>query len=453
MRPLRGIIVATAFAVLLMAVPAVAHAIPPYSNGWTFTLSGLRQIPSSVDTRAFCKGPSGTVYEVALGQTTAYYASMARIRVSDGAVLKSWTYPATPGNGVIPRAAASNAAGNLYVAAETLSGRKGWVLLKFSRTGKKLWRRTYDSVGDGQDTPYGMVVDHHGNVIVAGTSEHTGGYDTAVVKWSPAGKRLWKRMVSANGLDLVVALAVDAGDNVYASGDRGEVSGNGTAILRSWKPNGRQRWTATASNPDGGMPAWRFVEVRGKSVYVAGQSTGIPSTSAFMAMKYTTAGKRAWSTIRSQPFDHGAWMQDLVVDHAGAAVMVGTGYDIGDSGEDLPVVWKLGSDGSTRWISTWRNNEWPHDGEYGAVGVDSGNRIYAAGGHWITAQTGNLLMIRYTPDGVTDAFWRSDGQQSGYCAFSDILVLGDSRVLAAGRVAGNGANAAVYRAGMTPADL
>ena len=448
----RGVIVATAIAVVLLAAPAVAHAVPPYANGWTFALSGLRQIPSTVDTRAFCKGPSGTVYEVALGQTTAYYASIARIRVSDGAVVRAWTYPATPGNGVIPRAAASNAAGNLYVAAETLTGNRGWVLLKFSKTGRKLWRRTYDS-GLGQDTPYGMVVDHHGNVIVAGTSEHAGGYDTAVIKWSPAGKRLWKRTISKEGLDLVVALAVDAGDNVYASGDRGVTGGKGTAFLRSWKASGRQRWTATAANPAGGMPAWRFIEVRGKSVYVAGQSTGTPSTSAFMAMKYTTAGKRAWSTIRSQPFDHGAWMRDLAVDRSGAAIMVGTAYGVGDSGEDLPAAWKLGSGGSTRWISTWRNNEWPHDGEFGAVGVDSKNRIYAAGGHWITAQTGNLLLIRYTPDGVTDAFWRSDGQQSGYCAFSDVLVLGDSQVLAAGRVAGNGANAGVYRAGMTPADL
>ena len=52
---------------ILVAVPAVAGAVPPqYPNGWTFALSGLRQIPFSLDTRAFCKGPSGSVYEVAL---------------------------------------------------------------------------------------------------------------------------------------------------------------------------------------------------------------------------------------------------------------------------------------------------------------------------------------------------------------------------------------------------
>ena len=35
----------------------------------------------------------------------------------------------------------------------------------------------------GLDVPYDLVIDHHGGVIVAGTSEHAGGYDAAIVKW------------------------------------------------------------------------------------------------------------------------------------------------------------------------------------------------------------------------------------------------------------------------------
>ncbi len=248
--------------VALVALPAVAGAVPPqYPNGWTFATSGLRQIPTTVDTRAFCKGPAGTVYEVALSKTTAYYASIARIRVSDGKLIKSWTYPATRSRSVIPRAAASDAAGNLYVAVETLTGKKNWVVLKFDRIGRRLWSRSYDS-GLGQDTPYELVIDRRGNVIVAGTSEHPSGYDSAIVKWSAAGRLQWKRMISARGLDLVSGLAVDANDNVYASGQRGSVGGLATAILRSWTSGGRQRWTATAVNPLG-MPSWRLVADQG----------------------------------------------------------------------------------------------------------------------------------------------------------------------------------------------
>ena len=432
---------------VLVAVPAVAGAVPPqYPNGWDSPLSGLRQVPFSIDTRAFCKGPAGSVYEVALSQTTEYYAAITRFRVSDGAELKSWTYPATPGAGVIPRAAASDKAGNLFVAVETQTGTRDWAVLKFDRTGKRLWKRSYDS-GKGSDTPYGMTVDHHGGVIVAGTSAQSGGYDSAVVKWNASGKRKWKRIVAGPGLDLVTELAVDANDNVYAVGGS-ENAGIGRALLRSWTSAGRQRWMATATNPLG-MPAWRYIAIKGTSLYVAGQSTGVAATSRFMAMKYTTAGKRAWSGIKQLPNDHGAWAQDLAVDRAGAAVIVGYSFDSGPSGEDQGVVWKLTSKGVTSWHHAFANAAWPHDGEFDAVGVDSKNRIYAAGGQWVTSGTGNLLMVRYSRAGAEQAMWRSDGQQSGHCAFSDLLVLGDTQVVAAGKVAGNGSNAVVYRAGTT----
>ena len=451
MRSRKGLLIATVAAAVLLAAPAVAQALPQYPNGWTSSLSGLRQVKSSVDTRALCKGPSDTVYEVALGQTTAYYASIARIRVSDGAVVKSWTYPANPGSGVIPRAAATDASGNLIVAAETLTGTRDWKVVKFSRSGTQIWKRTYDS-GRGWDTPYGIVVDHHGGVIVTGTSDRTGGYDGAVVKWSSSGRLVWKRAISGPGLDLIGAVAVDANDNVYAAGDRSASGTWGTAILRSWTPGGRQRWTATSVNPLG-TPAWRHLVVKGTSVYVAGQSTSVPSTSSLTAMRYTTSGKRSWSGLRLFTFANGAWAEGLAVDRTGAPVIAGVAYDIGMSGEDQGVVWKLTAAGDTAWHSEFEDVDFPHDGSFRAVGVDSKNRIYAAGGKYYSAQTANLLMVRYSPAGSAQAMWRSDGQQSGYCSFTNLLVLSDTQVLAAGQVqgviGGVGADACVYRAKTT----
>jgi hypothetical protein len=345
---------------------------------------------------------------------------------------------------VIPYSAASDAAGNLFVAVETQASPRHWVVLKFGRTGKRLWKKSY---GSGE-TPYGMVVDHDGSVIVAGTSTGAGGYDAAVVKWSSSGRFKWQKTVSSAGLDLVTAVAVDANDNVYAAGDS-ENAGSGKAVLRSWTSAGRRRWAATATTPLGGMPAWRYIAIKGTSLYVAGQSTGISASSRFMAMKYTTAGKRAWSGIKQLANANGAWVEDLAVDRAGAAVIVGYSYDSGPSGEDQGVVWKLTAKGVTSWSHAFANAAWPHDGEFDSVGVDSKNRIYAAGGQWVTGGTGNLLIVRYSPSGAEQALWRSDGQQSGYCVFSHLLVLSDTQVVAAGKVAGNGSNAAVYRAGTT----
>ena len=46
-----------ALVALVVAVPAVAVAVPPqYPNGWTFAPSGLRQIPTTVDTRGLLQG-------------------------------------------------------------------------------------------------------------------------------------------------------------------------------------------------------------------------------------------------------------------------------------------------------------------------------------------------------------------------------------------------------------
>ena len=450
-RLLLGVLLSVIAAALL--TPAAAGAVPPqYPNAWGFAVSGLRQLRVTTETRAFCKGPSGSVYEVALSQRVSYNAVIARVRVSNGSVLKSWTYPATPGvAGYIPRAAASDSQRNLFVAVESLSGTRDWLVIKFSPAGKRLWTRRYDS-GHGSDVPYGMVVDHHGSVIVAGTSEghDSGGYNGAVVKWSSSGALKWKHVISSQGKDRFEAVAVDAADNVYVSGQLG--SGGpvfARAALRAYTPAGRLRWTAGAKDTLRDL-AFTHLVVRGSGVYVAGVAGDSPSSAGLIAAKYTVAGTRAWSGIKVRSYASGSWAMGLAVDRTGAPVVAGVAYAAGGSGENLAAVWKLTPKGGTAWHREFSNSLWPHDGQFDAVGIDSKNRVYAAGGVYVSLSTANLLMVRYSPGGAEQAMWRSDGQQSGDCAFGHVLVLSDTQVLAAGRVAGNGANAAVYRAKTTP---
>jgi len=450
-RLLLGALLSVIAAVLL--APAAAGAVPPqYQNQWSSAVSGLRQLPVTTETRAFCKGPSGSVYEVALSQSVSSNAVIARVRVSDGAILKSWTYPATPGAaGYVPRAAASDAQRDLFVALEQVSGTRDWRVVKYSPSGALRWSRRYDS-GNGTDVPYAMVVDQHGNVIVVGTSEGhgSGGYDGAVVKWSSGGALLWKRLISAQGRDLFEAVAVDAAENVYVAGQLG--SGGpalARAVLRAYTPAGRLRWTAGAKDSLRDLSFTSLV-VKGSGVYVAGVAGSTASGAELIAAKYTVAGKRGWSGVKVRSYPHGAWAGGLAVDRSGAAVVVGVAYGAGGSAEDLGAVWKLKPGGVTDWHSEFANPLWPFDGQFSAVGIDSKDRVYAAGGVYVSASTANLLMVRYSSGGSEQALWRSDGQQSGSCDFSHVLVLSDSAVLAAGRVAGNGANAAVYRAKTTP---
>jgi len=444
---LGGVLLALSMA---LVAPAAAGAVPPtYPNGWSFSASGLRQLASTTDTRALCKGPSGSVYEVAMGTKTGYDAVMARIRVSDGHVLKRWTYPAAASaNDYIPRTAAHDSKGDLVVAMETMTGDWDWLVVKYTPAGKVVWKRHYDS-GHGQDTPYGMAIDHHDGVIVAGTSEAAGGYDSAIVKWSSKGKRLWTHVVGSAGLDLIGSVAVDASDNVYVAGELapGGVTTYSRATVRSYRPSGHSRWTVTLSDPVSPL-SFKFVVVRGKGVFVAGVAGS--STTRLLAAKYTLTGKNAWGGVKAQAYASGAWANGLTVDRKGCAVVAAYAYAAGASGENLAAVWKLTSAGGTAWHREFSNSAWPHDGEFNAVGTDSKCRVYAAGDVYVAGTTGNLLMVRYSAAGSEQAMWRSVGQQSGYCAFSDVLVLTDTQVIAAGQVAGNGADAAVYRAKTTP---
>ena len=80
---------------------------------------------------------------------------------------------------------------------------------------------------------------------------------------------------------------------------------------------------------------------------------------------------------------------------------------------------EAGVGGAPAWHREFEDPDFPNDSGFRAVGVDSQNRIYAAGGKYYSAQTANLLMVRYSPAGSAQAMWRSDGQQSGYCSFTE----------------------------------
>src|ERR1035437_10399317 len=56
--------------------------------------------------------------------------------------------------------------------------------IKYSSTGVPLWTNRYNGSGDGDDFALAVVVDHSGNVILAGYSINSAsGYDFAIIKY------------------------------------------------------------------------------------------------------------------------------------------------------------------------------------------------------------------------------------------------------------------------------
>jgi uncharacterized delta-60 repeat protein len=115
-------------------------------------------------------------------------------------------------------------AGNVFVTGESAwqSAFYDFATVKYSPGGKQLWAKRYDGVGKGNDMAYNLAVDSNGNVSVVGQSYVSldAEADFAVVNYSSAGTQRWVRRYNGpgGGMDMAFFVAVDAQDNVVASG-------------------------------------------------------------------------------------------------------------------------------------------------------------------------------------------------------------------------------------------
>ena len=120
--------------------------------------------------------------------------------------------------------ARTDAAGNVFVGTTLVNpahGNSELAVFKFSSGGARLWAAAYDHLDAHNDHSLaGMEVDQAGNVYLAGTAAAgAGGGDWVVLKYSPAGTRLWSTNYGSAGFDNPVGLAVDERGFVAVAGN------------------------------------------------------------------------------------------------------------------------------------------------------------------------------------------------------------------------------------------
>jgi hypothetical protein len=211
------------------------------------------------------------------------------------------------------RALAVDAGGNVYITGysdaswldfsgtqvplHTHSGGYDLFVLKLNSSGAYLWHTFYGSANT--DEGHGLAVDTVGNVYVTGYSmatwngpaaqaplhTHSGGYDLYLLKLNSSGAYQWHTFYGSASNDDGWALALDAGGNVYVTGNSfatwngpaGQApihthSGGYDLFVLKLNNNGTYQWHTYhgSTNFDAGVaPA---VDAVG-NVYVAGYST------------------------------------------------------------------------------------------------------------------------------------------------------------------------------------
>ncbi len=268
---------------------------------------------------------------------------------------------------------------------DTVASRFDILFIKYTPNGDTIWTRYYD--GGEVEMPYRIVLDHQGNIIVAGAN----GNDTieaqcAVYKFSPMGDFLWQREYRVGYLDNFCDAAVDSADNIYLVGFSYSLTGGGrlVGLMCKYDSAGTLIWSKIYD--------WSR-EFYGLSKLTDGTfvATGSDTLGYLVAMKFNADGDTMWVRRYSWGNDdcHG-W--GITVDHVDN--IIATGYIRHGTNYDWGTI-KYTAAGETVWSRRvdFTPSDWATD-----VATDTIGNIYVCGNGGVV-DTNDYILAKFDPDG------------------------------------------------------
>jgi hypothetical protein len=263
---------------------------------------------------------------------------------SNGAIL--WTRQFGTASNDSATKAAIDPGGNLYVVGMTeealpgqeSSGEADAFVRKYDSGGIELWTRQFGSGGD--DVAWGAATDGAGNVYVAGVTSgglsgmgSLGSNDGFLTKFNLSGGQLWVRQFGTPSDDQSEWLVVDDQDNLYTGGYTdgtlpGQQSAGGRdALVRKFNNNGAEIWTRQFGVAEGDELKGAATDSLG-NLYVVGFTEGAfnghthAGSRDVLVRKYNRIG----SVISTVQFGSGGEdvSRGVAVDSQGSLYIVGT---------------------------------------------------------------------------------------------------------------------------------
>ncbi len=183
-----------------------------------------------------------------------------------------------------------------------------------------------------------IAVDAAGNSYVTGHSYSSSGsfYDYATVKYNTAGTQQWVKRYDGPGSsdDYAKAIKVDAAGNVYVTGEAFFIVNNGSDYATiKYNASGVQQWVARYNGPGNSVDVGNAIVLdAGGNVYVTGESRGANGDDDFGTVKYNPAGVEQWVVRHTSPgndvFDLAS---ALAVDGLGCVYVTGRSNQVGSS--------------------------------------------------------------------------------------------------------------------------
>ena len=280
----------------------------------------------------------------------ALLAALALPAASAGAApgAQLWLHVVDPGWDVSVRGASlavSGGTGNVYVAGTRIeaSDAGDFVLARFTSDGTRKWVRTYDR-GDTEKLA-DIAVDRQGRVVACGTQ----GSDKAMllVKYSATGRILWKKQLREPYFQISAAeMAVDSQNNIYVAGTSKRTRATAqTLFLVKYSANGSLRWKRTYSGVAG---AWQLALGPDGRLYLAGLRVVRGRPMRVGVVCYTRSGVRRWTTVVGHR-DSDNTINELRVKKSGVC---GVGRYYSRDGMSEGLVFRLTLGGKTRYVTS-----------------------------------------------------------------------------------------------------
>lgn len=245
----------------------------------------------------------------------------------------------------------------------TAKGGHDWVVVSYTGGGKRRWVRRYDSPDHGWDEALLAYVDRRGRVYVAGTRSswtNVAGQTAVLAKYSRAGRRLWRRRYDAPGTirNIPTALAARPGGGVYIAGWTNPLSSGEEGLLLAYTAGGKRRFATLDVGPAPGA-SWSIhqffdvVVLPGRDVLCGGSSyVSSPFTGTD---RYTARVDPATGAITERTVVSSAGAQDeevtaLAVDAEGGLCETGT---LGTSAGQKAIYTLYHAANGVSWASSW----------------------------------------------------------------------------------------------------
>lgn len=291
--------------------------------------------------------------------------------------------------------------GNTYVVGTSFNGSQFNVItIKYDPDGNELWNVTHDGPASGLDQAVGLVLDSNGDVIIAGHHQVSGAdFDIFLKKLNGVnGATVWTySYTGTSSFDQCADVTIDANDNVIAVGGVDYGAGDLDYVVMSVSPSGTLNWDDQYFFGSARDFANAVAVDASNNVYVTGESNAGANALDYYTLKYNPTGGILWN-YRHDGNGQDDSPKDIIVAPDGSTYVVGESYRGLIEDDDILLI-KISTGGTFVWEQVYGGTDGGED-KPRSLSVDPLNNIYVTGSIKNTGNGEDYFVSRYRPNGT-----------------------------------------------------